>query len=175
MAAMLRSPFRYEEDLTATDFQKIGELLLRCSHIEHIIGNCLKALLRLTDEEAIEMVFPLPIEHRFQRVKKLARQGKLNAEAEAALEGLSGIFKYVQTARNDLAHGIIDESEDLLSFHRRSNQRTVTKEEAFSTEELINYAAHASLALRYALGLKDGPGDRHPLPEAPAVPVHLQK
>lgn len=171
---MIESPWRYEENLTPADFQKIGELLLRCSHIEHVLGNCLKTLLRLTDDEAVIMVFPLSIEQRFQRIKQAAALVDLNNDAQAALDALTATLKHVQTTRNDLAHGIIDDRLDKPSFHRRSNQRTVSKEEAFSSEELINYVAHATLALRYALGFKTHAGARWTLPDRPSLPKHLQ-
>ena len=171
---MLESPFWYEESLTSADFQKIGQLLLRCSHIEHIIGNCLKTLLRLSDEEAVVMVFPLSLDQRLHRIKDIAKLVDLNDDAKAALAALGDTIKHVQTTRNDLAHAIIDHSDDAgPRFHNRSRERTVDKEDAFSVEELINYTAHAALALRYALGMKGEPGARHPLPDRPAIPKFL--
>jgi len=170
---MLSTPFLYEESLSPEDFQKIGELLLRCSHIEHVLGNCLKAMLRITDEEAIVMVFPLGIEHRFQRIKELAKSADLNAEAKAALVELAATLSHVQTARNDLAHGIINDKEDEPTFHRRSNRRSVSKDDAFSAEELINFVAHATLSLRLALGGYGKEEGRHILPPRPPIPMYL--
>jgi hypothetical protein len=49
---MIPSPFWFEGKLTPEDYQKLGKLSLRWSHIDHLIANCLKKLLRLTDDEA---------------------------------------------------------------------------------------------------------------------------
>lgn len=172
---MIESPFRYETSLTDADYQKIGRILLRCSHIEHIIGNCLKALLRLSDEEAVIVVFPLTADQRLERIKKLAKLADLNADAKAALAALVGTIKYVQITRNDLAHAIIDAAEGQPRFHNRAKSRTVSREDVFAVEELINYVAHAALALRHALGLKDAPEARHALPNMPGIPVFLRR
>jgi hypothetical protein len=77
---MLETPFRFESELSADDYQKIGLLSLRWSHTEHIIGNCLKVMLRLTDEEAVIAVFSLNLEQRLNRMKELARINALNAK-----------------------------------------------------------------------------------------------
>ena len=50
---MLKSPFDYESEFSAEELQKIGALSLRWSHIDHIIGNCLRVMLRLSDEEPL--------------------------------------------------------------------------------------------------------------------------
>jgi hypothetical protein len=63
---MLETPFRFEPSLTPGEFQKLGQLTLRWSHIEHIIGNCLKVMLRLSDDEAVIMVFRLSLEERLR-------------------------------------------------------------------------------------------------------------
>jgi hypothetical protein len=49
---MISSPFWFEDKLASEDYQKLGKLSLRWSHIDHLIANCLKKLLRLTDDEA---------------------------------------------------------------------------------------------------------------------------
>jgi hypothetical protein len=49
---MIPSPFWFEGKLTPEDYRKLGKLSLRWSHIDHLIANCLKKLLRLTDDEA---------------------------------------------------------------------------------------------------------------------------
>ena len=56
-----------------------------------------------------------------------------------------------------------------------SKKRTLSASEVFSSEEITNYAAHAALALRLAVGVKDEPGARHPLPERPARPEFLRE
>lgn len=172
---MLGSPFHYDDWLTPEEFQKLGQLALRWSHIDHILGNCLNALLRFSDDEAVVMVFPLSTDARFQRIKEIAKLANLNAEAEAALDGLRSTLSYVQQVRNNVIHAIlIDDPKDGQLFHLRSKGRTITKEQVFQVEELTNYVAHAALSLRYAIGMKGSPGERHPLPEKPEIPDFLQ-
>jgi hypothetical protein len=62
---MVECPFEY--DLTESELAKLGTLSLTWSHTEHMIGNCLKMVLNLSDDDAILMVFPLSLEHRLQR------------------------------------------------------------------------------------------------------------
>ena len=68
---MIASPFRFEADLTDEDCQKIGRLSLRWSHIDHMIAQSLKALLRLTEEQAIVVVFPLTTDRRLTLIREL--------------------------------------------------------------------------------------------------------
>lgn len=69
---MLKPPFVLETSLTPEDYQKVGELAIRWAHVEHMVGNCLKAMLRLSDEEATFIVFPLSLDHRLQRMRDLS-------------------------------------------------------------------------------------------------------
>ncbi|WP_211434868.1 hypothetical protein, partial [Bradyrhizobium diazoefficiens] len=45
---MIPTPYNFEPALTDAEYAKLGVLALRWSHIEHILGNCLKVILRLT-------------------------------------------------------------------------------------------------------------------------------
>jgi hypothetical protein len=171
---MIESPFIYEEWLTPADYQKIGELALRWSHIDHILGNCLKTMLDLSDNEAVIMVFPLSTDYRLDKIKKLAELKGINEDARTALDGLSSVMGYIQMVRNNVVHAVmVDDPERGQIFRLRSKGRSLTKEEILSVEEITNYAAHAVLALRYALGIKNAPGERHPLPDKPAIPDFL--
>jgi hypothetical protein len=176
---MLKTPFYYEERLTDDDLKKIGQLSLLWSHTEHIIGNCLKIMLRLTDEEAIVAVFPLSLEQRINKIEKLARINPLNEQAKAAFNEFKAVRKAIQYVRNNVIHAIIIRGEGAGQpdmFHLRSHGRSLTKEQVFSAEELTNYAGHAALAFRYALGDKDHPlGLSYTLPERPEIPEFLRK
>lgn len=170
----MESPFRFEEWLTDADYKKLAELTLRWSHIEHVIANCLRVLLGMSMDDAEIMVFPLTLENRLQRIKKLANTKKLNDDAKTALEALQGVMGYIQKVRNTSIHAVvIDDPDKGQMFHLRSKGQSYTKDEVFSTEEITNYAAHAAISLRYALGIKDEPGARHPLPKKPAIPEFL--
>lgn len=173
---MLQTPYLFEPNLSPEDYQRLGVLSLRWSHTEHVIGNCLKTMLRLTEQEAIVMVFPLGLEQRLGRMKDLAAISDLNAEAQVALNELLLIMKGIQFVRNNVVHAIVvDDAKDGHVFHLRSKQRALTKAQIFSAEELTNYAAHAAYSLRFALGLKGDVGQRHPLPDRPEIPEFLRE
>jgi hypothetical protein len=171
---MLQTPFHFEPGLSPEDYQTLGTLSLRWSHIDHVIGNCLRVMLRLTEEEAIAIVFPMSLDQRLQKLNELAPLNELNDEAKAALRELAKVMQAIRYVRNSVIHAIvIADDEGGHKFHLRSKQRTLTKEQIFSTDELTNYAAHVVYSLRYALGLKDIPGARHAMPDRPQVPEFL--
>lgn len=171
---MIPTPFWFEQELTPDDFQKLGQLSLRWSHTDHIIGNCLKVLLRLTDEEAISVVFPLRAERRLVLLKELGKDKSLPADADRALRELWCIMPALQSIRNNVAHAVVYKSlGDEPTFHSRSKQRSYSRKQIFETEELTNYAAHAALVLRYALGEKGPEGAPGPLPARPPIPKFL--
>ncbi len=173
---MIPTPFRFEPDLTPEEFQKIGQLSLRWSHTEHIIGNCLKVMLRLSEEEAVVVVFPLSLDQRLKRMADLAQINCLNDTAQRALDELQIIMKGIQYVRNNVVHAIVmkDDKKGHV-FHLRSKSRSLTKAEIFSAEELTNYAGHVTLALRFALGEKEEGGHVYTLPERPEVPEFLRE
>ena len=168
-------PFRYEEWLTPAEFQKLGELFLRWSHIEHIIGNCLRAVLRLDGEQAVVMIFPLPLERRLDKIRELAEINPLPTDADAAFYELNYAMKCINYVRNSVVHAVmVDDPDQGLMFHLHSKKRLIAKEHVFAIEELTNYAAHAALSLRHALGLKGSPAVQHPLPDRPEIPEFLR-
>jgi hypothetical protein len=68
---MIESPFRYEKNFTEKDYETLGKLSLRWSHIDHVIANCLKRLLRLNDDQAQVVVFQIYADQRFEHILKL--------------------------------------------------------------------------------------------------------
>lgn len=171
---MLKSPFQYDDWLLPEDYQKLGELSLRWSTLDHIIGNCLSAMLKLSPEEAVVMVFPLTTQYRLEKIKDLAKITRLNKDAHTALAALVSVMKHISKVRNNVAHAILVEDDEAGAvLHLRSKGQTLTKEQVFSTEEITNYACHAAMALRYALGGKGLSGEQYPLPSKPDVPEFL--
>lgn len=169
---------RYEKVLAPADFQKIGELTLRWSLIEHTIGNCLRVLLRLTPEEAVSMVFKLSAGERRERIRDLVRINAVTPEADFLFKELDVVMRAIQPVRNNLVHSILlwtDGGKNHF-FHLRSRDKTISKEEVFSTEDLTTYALLAVVNLRYALGPKEHDPDEVPpaLPERPEVPEFLR-
>jgi hypothetical protein len=79
----------------------------------------------------------------------------------------------IQYVRNNVIHAFVTEGDHEFRLH--SKQRMLTKAEVFSTEELTNYAAHVTLALRWALGFGSDPsGHSYTLPKRPEIPEFLQ-
>ena len=172
---MIHFPYRFEEGFTDADFAKIGVLMLRWAHIDHILGNCLKVLLRLTDDEAVTMVFPLGAAERIERIKRLAKKARMRDHSREPFEELAAVMTGLHYVRNTVAHAVAIEDEDGgHSLHLRSKMRSLTKEQVLSTEELTNYASHLVLAFRYSLGFKNELYE-HDCPARPVVPDFLQR
>jgi hypothetical protein len=171
---MIPVPWSLEPELPSEDFHKIGQLAIRWSHIDQIIGNCLKVVLRLSDDEATVVVFPLNAETRLNRLCELNEVSPLSEDAQRILAELRPIMRGLQLVRNNVIHAFVrDDLRDGFTFHLRSKDRVLTREEVFSSEELTNYAGHLALALRFALGL-GGPPRSYTLPDRPAIPDFLQ-
>ena len=172
---MIASPFRFEPLISDQDLAKLGILSLRWSHIEHTLANCLKTMLRLSDDEAVVIVFPLNLEQRLNRIDEISQINPLNPHAQAAFDELRIVMRGIQYVRNSVVHSIVmeDEKEGHV-FHLRSKMRTLTKAQVFSIEEWTNYAAHLVQALRFALGFKN---QSEPVfytwPNRPAIPDFL--
>ena len=132
-------------------------------------------MLRLSEEEAVIIVFPMSLDQRLNRMRELAEINTLKHNAKAALDELCVIMKGIQFVRNNVIHAIVAEDDkDGHVFHLRSKMRSLTKAEVFSVEELTNYAGHVVLALRYALGFKDDHGHNYTTPDRPEIPTFLQ-
>lgn len=173
---MIPTPFIFESKLTPADFQKIGELSLRWSHIDHTVGNCLRVMLRIAPQEAVPMIFGLSLEQRMHRIRDLKAINPMPAKAETAFTELDIVLKGLQAVRNNVIHAILYWRDTDTAFHLRSKLRTFTKEQVFETEELTNYAAIAVLNLRYELGHKQHYPDEipPPLPGRPDIPEFLR-
>ncbi len=170
---MIESPASYDSALSDDDLKTIGRLAISWSTTEHVIGNCLKTMLRLTDDEAQIAVFPLGLERRLSHMQALAEipDAKWEQAVRDDLEELVKVMDALRFVRNNVIHAICvsDENGD-TAFHLRSK-----KSQALSVEELTNYAARLALNFRFALGFKSlvffG---TEPLPERPQIPDFLK-
>jgi hypothetical protein len=171
---MIPSPYRFEPDFTDMEFAKLGVLAMRWAHIEHILGNCLKTILRLSEEEAVVIVFPMSGDQRISRIAELAKINPLSDLARAPFEELRPVMRGLQYVRNNVIHSIaLEDDNEGHVFHLRSKMRSLTKAQVFSTEELTNYAGHLVIAFRYALGW--GPGAlSYTCPDRPEIPEFLK-
>ena len=169
---IITSPFRFDTKLSPADFETLGRLSLRWSHIDHMIANCLKLQLRLDDDQARVMIFPLTTDHRLQRIEALTKLNPMpSTKATQAFNELRIVMRGIRAVRNNVVHAVLIEEE----FIMRSNDRTFTKEQIFESEELTNYAGILALTLRHELGEQDpayNPPD--PLPSRPVVPDFLK-
>jgi hypothetical protein len=171
---MISTPYNFEPSLSDQEFMKIGHLSVKWSHLEHIIGNCLKVLLRLDDEEARIVVFPLSLDQRMTRISQLIDLGRASDRSRRLSNELKAILNGIQYVRNNVIHAIVQNRTEGHTFHLRSKNRTLTKEQVFSTDDLTNYAAHLVFALRFSLGFKDGSTHDYKLPDRPEIPEFLR-
>src|ERR1700730_6075554 len=164
---MISCPFEY--DLTGDELKKLGEMSLTWSHTEHIIGLCLKELLKFSDDEAIAIVFQLPLENKLRYLRTF--HARMDSIAMEVLKEFEFIMRGIQPLRNSIIHVIlIDDTKDGILFHNRSKDRTFLKADVFACEEITNYAAHLAHALFHAIRLPTSLGWRTSWPEKPAIP-----
>ena len=176
-ADMIPTPYRFEAHFSAEEFCKIGQLASRWAHIEHTIGNCLRRILDMDPGHATIMVFSLNLDMRMTRIEEIRQRFPLTAEQTALFLEIRPLIRAVQYIRNTVLHGVViggGEDPDETTFHLRSKNRNITKSDFFECEELINYAAHVTYALRLSLGEKDDPTEHtYTLPDRPPIPAFL--
>src|SRR5690606_4562100 len=132
--------------------------------------------LKYSPEESAILIFSLSADLRHTRLKKLADTLDINAVARGALNALVDVYEYSGLVRYYGIHAIlVDYPSNGRLFDLRSKHRTLTIAQVFEIEELTNYASHCAMSLRYALGPKAGPVERHPLPDKPAIPDFLNR
>lgn len=174
---MIPSPWSFEPMISDQDLARLGILTLRWSHIEHVLANCLKVMLRLNDDEAVAIIFPMNLETRVNRISEVLEfNSTIHAHVRAAFTELKPIMKGLSLVRNNVVHAIVVEHDDEGHiFHLRSKRRTLTKQQIFSVEELTNYAAHLVQAMRFGLGFKNDPEPVYlTWPGRPEIPEFLQ-
>jgi len=93
---MIAVPYKFEPELSDQEFMKLGQLSIRWSHIEYVLGMCLKRMLRLTDDEAIIVVFPLSLDQRLTRIRQLAESTPVCELAVRPLNELELIMPAIQ-------------------------------------------------------------------------------
>lgn len=173
---MLETPFDFEAKITPEEYHKLGRFVMRCALIEQIIGNCLKVMLRLTDEQALLVVFDWTFSKKIDMLRDVGATVKLNARGRAALDEFLAVIRAIQFVRNNAVHGVFyEDPAGKRVLRRRPKDIEQALEEVFETEELSIYAAHAIYSLRFALGFKKGAiRARFALPQRPAVPGFLR-
>jgi hypothetical protein len=176
------TPYNFEANFTAEEFQKIGQFSSRWALIEHTISNCLRVILGMEPEQATVMVFPLTLDTKMQRIERLERLRLMNDYQKALFAELKPLIKAMQYIRNTALHGVVMDwgNPDSAAFQLRSKNRQLLKSDLFSCEDLINYTAHVAQAFRLSLGDKeyDGPWTgqhTYALPDRPPIPSFLPK
>lgn len=167
---MIECPFEYH--LSNDEIRKLGEMSLTWSHTDHTIGNCLKAVLKFNDDEAIALIFPMSLDQRVRWLRNLT--GRMNKMAREALAESSLFLPGLQAVRNGGIHGvIINDTKEGPLFHLRSKDRTFSKQELFGCDEFTNYCARVAYCVRSALFLPADADASLTLPERPAIPAVL--
>jgi hypothetical protein len=171
--AMIPIPWNFEPNLTDAEFQTIGRFACRWAMIDNTLANCLRAILKMEPEEATVMIFPLTQDIRMQRIEALSKLHIMNQDQIALFLELKPLIRAMQFLRTTVLHGIADSQTG--DFLLRSKLRRVGKDELFQCEDLINYAAHVTLAFRFALGDagKAWPPVPYALPDRPPIPDFL--
>src|SRR5262245_56338102 len=113
--------------MTTTDNDCIGRKLLN-DNVEICAGS------GLTDNEAIDRVFPLYSKQKTDEIKRLIGSWNLSAEGDLAYPELMNVMSGVRTRGRD------------VTFEHRWKRRKFTRQEVLETEELTNYAAAAARA-----------------------------
>lgn len=172
---MIPTPYHFEAKLAPEEFQKIGQFACRWSHIEHTMGNCLRRLLDLSPKQATSLIFPMTFDTKMNRIKALAKSPPLTSDQVSLFNELDGLVHAIRYIRNATLHGIVIAlGQDEPYFHLRTKQTTLTKDDLFGCEDLINYTAHLSVAFRASLGDKDvDPEAPSTLPGRPPIPAFL--
>ena len=177
VAPQIASPFRFEGDFTPSEFKKLGQLALRWAHIEHIIGNCIKALLGITDEQAESLITPMSMEVRINRLLELSKLANLSDDDGKLFAELVWAAKAVHFTRNTVFHGVLMEDKETGSLRRfelrNKKRRQIAMTQVLELENITNYAAHAALLSRHALGGKPSQDAPPPLPDRPPIPKNL--
>jgi hypothetical protein len=173
---MTKSPFLFEECLTEEELRRLGLLALRWSHIEHILGNCLRRRLGMSEDDAVMIIFPMPLERILHLLQQIADERPLDKVASPYYEEVRAIMKAIQYVRNTVIHAILIEDDTGASrqFELRSKRRFLSVEEALACESVTNYAATAVIEFRKSLGEKGG-AEPQPLPDRPTLPGFLAK
>jgi hypothetical protein len=176
---MITSPFRFEQNLAEHDYRTLGVLLLRWSHIEHMLAHCLKLLLGLNDDQAVtEGVFRRSTRQRLKEIRILQKsKGFPTAHAERAFRELDAVMEGLLDVRDHAVHAVlINHETGDARFESRLRGSHYTKAQVFETEELTKYAGHAAWLLRHELGDidRDNPAPG-PLPARPQIPEFLKE
>jgi len=176
---VIKTPYHFEANLSDQEFQKIGQFACRWAFIEHMIGNCLRVMLKMEMEpDATVMIFPLSLETRMTRISKLAKQRFLTGYQLAVLAELRPLIKAMQYLRSTVLHGIVTSfgDDDDPHFHLRSHSRNVNIKDLFACDDLIKYTAHVTEAFRLSLGdktIEGHEGHTYELPRRPHIPEFL--
>jgi hypothetical protein len=175
---MIPTPYRFEANVTAEQFQKIGQFTLRWSHMDNTIANCLRRLLDMDPKQANVMIFPLSLDQRFQKIGQLSKHQPFTGERKWLFEELKPLIFAMQYIRNTVVHGVVIDffSDDDIFFNLRSKNRNITIPQLLECEDLINYSGHVTEAFRLTFGEKDdNRGEAYTLPDRPPIPEFLPK
>lgn len=167
------TPFLWEVYVDDTELAQIGTLALRWSHIEHILANCLRRLVRMSEEDATLIIFPMTLEKIVQTIDNVVKARPLKGKAKMYYDELRPTLEPFRYVRNTMIHSILTDNSwgQARTFHLRSKLRDLSIEEVLSTGDFTNYVATLVIDFRKTLGHKLGkPG---PLPDKPALPGFL--
>ena len=171
---MISTPYLFEPSLSDQEFMKIGHLSVKWSHLEHIIGNCLKVILRLNDDEARIVVFPLSLEQRMVRIGELAEIGSLSERSQRLFRELKAILKGIQYVRNNVIHAIVESGEGGTHFICVPKTGRLQKIRFSARTKLRIMPPMSSRRFGLALAFKMDSTLDYTLPDRPDIPEFLR-
>lgn len=167
----MRPPGTFYIDMTAAQNAALGRMMLRWGQIDHLVANCILRLRGRPRKRQKEDIDGCTAGQRVRILADLMKTSPVTPEARKAFDAFLPIWRGLIGVRNHVAHGVTfwepDGTADTKLQHRGRDEPI---EKILAAESITNFAAHAVLSFRFALGLEADPDIRHPLPRRPAIP-----
>jgi hypothetical protein len=161
-----------EFELTPEEMRKLGELSLVWSHTEHVIAKSLKEILKFDDEEAISIIYPMPLQRKLNYITSLS--SRMTVDQQTYFDELKWVVRAVTNLiRNTVAHGVlVNDTKEGTLFRSPSRDRVVSRDDILGSQEISNYALRIAIDFYHSL---DPDESLSPLPERPEIPKSLQQ
>jgi hypothetical protein len=167
----MATPHFIYHGLSRDELARLGELTLTWSNMDHSIGQAVRLILKLTDEQFVAFVGPLATDRRMQLLKKYS--SNLPDELRSMIDELNLVIKPTLIARNTYVHAVVVDGWNIPKFKLMSKDRVLTKEDLLGSEPISNYAGLLALHIEIKLEKKFDISLLPPLPSRPYIPPAL--
>ena len=169
---MPRLPGAFQTDLKQSQNAALGRLILRWGQIDHVVANCILELSGRRRGRKRDKIDVLTAGQKIPILEGLRNTPRMSVEAVLAFDAFMPLWKGLIGVRNHVAHGVVAWDPDGRATTKLLyRERAVAIKDILAAEAITNFAAHAVLALRLAIGVSDDPEARHRLPPRPALPA----